>query len=166
MNFAARTAVVSPADLRVVRAPGPAMVTVRGTLAETPRLKIIQRDDQEKWRSVARVRVREIRRDHDPDFQPAAGEVLVATPDVLGPDFFAGQPVEISGVMARPPPPLAEGLFDFRDYLATRGIYYQVKTESTNDWKLLEPQRGKAAAHRPLSELVAPDARAGVAGGG
>jgi hypothetical protein len=48
--------------------------------------------------------------------------VLVSTPDVLGPAFFSGQSVEIPGVIARPPLPLAEGLFDFRDYLATRGI--------------------------------------------
>src|ERR1035438_8016366 len=63
---------------------------------------------------------------------------LLGTPDVLGADFFAGQRVEISGVISHPPPPLAEGLFDFQNYLATRGIYYQLKTESTNDWKLLE----------------------------
>jgi len=142
-NFAARTAVLSPVDLRVLLGSESAMVTVSGTLAETPRLKILQHEGQEKWRSVARVRVRKIRRDHDRECQPAAGEVLVTTPDVLGPDFFSGQPVEISGVMARPPPPLAEGLFDFRAYLATRGIYYQVRTESTNDWKLTASRQAK-----------------------
>jgi len=42
---------------------------------------------------------------------------------VPGPDYFAGQSVEISGVIAPPGPPLAEGLFDFQAYLATRGIY-------------------------------------------
>jgi competence protein ComEC len=140
-NFAARTAVLSPADLRVLLGDEPAVVTVRGTLAETPRLKIIQHEDQETWRSVAQVRAREIRRDGD--FQPAAGDVLVTTPDVLGPEFFSGQHVEITGVMARPPPPLAEGMFDFQNYLAARGIYYQLKTESSNDWKLLEPGQAR-----------------------
>jgi len=140
-NFAARTAVVSPADLRVLLTNGPAMVTVRGTLAETPRLKIIEHGEQEIWRNVARVRVRELALDND--FQPAAGEILVTTPGVPGPDIFSGQPVEISGVISRPPPPLAEGLFDFQNYLATRGIYYQLKTDSTSDWKLLEPHRSK-----------------------
>ena len=138
-NFAARTAIFSQADLRRLVRNEPVAVTLRGTLSETPRLKISQRDDGEKWRSLARVRVHEMRRDDA--FEPATGEVLVATPDVLGPDFFSGQPVEISGVIAPPPTPLAEGLFDFRNYLATRGIYYQLKTESTNDWKLLDPHR-------------------------
>ena len=146
LNFAARTAVVSPTDLRTLLGPEPALATVRGTLAETPRLKISLRDDQEKWRSVARVSVYALRREGG--FAPAAGEVLVSTPAMLGPAFFSGQPVEISGVLARPPLPLAEGLFDFRDYLATRGIYYQLKTDATNDWKLLEPQR----AQPPLTD--------------
>ena len=125
-NFAAHTSVISPNDLRTLLGHEPAVVTVHGTLAETPRLKIVERDDQEKWRSVARVRVREIQRGND--WQPAVGEILVSTPDVLGSNFFAGQRVEIFGVIASPAPPLAGGLFDFQNYLATRGIFYQLKT--------------------------------------
>lgn len=141
-NFTARTAVLSPEDLRVVvGANEPAIVTVRGTLAETPHLKIAEHQGREIWRSVARVRVREI--GGPADYRPAAGEVLVTTPGVLGPDFFSGQPVEISGTISRPPVPLAEGLFDFRDYLAARGIYYQVRADSTNDWSLLDPHSSK-----------------------
>jgi len=138
-NDTARTTVRVPADLRTLLGNEPAIVTVRGTLVETPRLKIIEQGETEKWHSAARVRVTEINL-HD-DFQPATGEVLVSTPAVLGPDYFTGQPVEIAGVVARPPPPLAGGMFDFQSYLAARGIYYQLKTESTNDWHLREPQR-------------------------
>jgi competence protein ComEC len=136
-NFICQTAVVSPNDLRTLLGNEPALVTVRGELAETPRLKITVRDESENWRHVARVHVSEIRRAEN--FIPAAGEILVTTPGVPGANFFAGQAVEISGVISRPPPPLAEGLFNFQTYLATRGIYYQLKTESTNDWKLLPP---------------------------
>ena len=137
-NFICHTAVVSPNDLRTLLGHEPALVTVRGELAETPRLKITVRDDAENWRNVARVRVAEIQRTEN--FIPAAGEILVITPGILGTNYFVGQRVEISGVLARPPPPLADGLFDFENYLATRGIYYQLKTQSTNDWKILEPQ--------------------------
>ena len=136
-NFICQTAVISPNDLRTQFGNEPALVTVRGELAETPRLKITVRDDAENWRNVARVRVAEIQRTEN--FIPAAGEILVITPGILGTNYFVGQRVEISGVLARPPPPLADGLFDFENYLATRGIYYQLKTESTNDWKLLPP---------------------------
>ena len=141
-NFTVHTAVLSPTDLRVVLGNEPVIVTVRGTLAETPRLKIFDHKGQEEWRSVARVCVREIKRQND--FQPAAGEILVTTPGVLGSDFFSGQPVEIAdGTIERPPTPIAEGLFDFRSYLATRGIYYELKTDNISQWTLLEGHSSK-----------------------
>jgi len=136
-NLETRTAIISPDDLQTQLGNRDAIVTVRGTLSETPRLKIVGQDEQETWHSVVRVRVNEIRREEN--FSPASGEIIVSTPDVLDANYFAGQPVEISGVIAPPPPPLADGLFDYQNYLATRGIFYQLKTSSTNDWKILEP---------------------------
>ena len=85
-NFAARTAVVSPNDLRTLLSHEPAIVTIQGTLAETPRLKIVERDEVEKWRSVVRVHVREMRRGSN--FLPADGEILVTTPDLLSCKFL------------------------------------------------------------------------------
>lgn len=136
-NFETRTTVVSTNDLRAIIGHAPTLATVRGQLAEMPRLKISERDGEEIWRSVVRVRVTEMSRNKN--FLPALGEVVVTTPGVLGSNFFTGQSVEISGVLAEPPAPLAEGLFDFKNYLAARGIFYQLKTDSTNDWKISEP---------------------------
>ncbi len=145
-NLICHTAVVAPDDLRTLLGNEPALVTVRGELAESPRLKITVRDDVENWRHVARVRVTAIGRAEE--FTPATGEILVTTPGTPDTNYFAGQGVEISGVIARPPPPLAEGLFDLRSYLATRAIYYQLKTAATNDWKLLPP----VAPRPPLTD--------------
>ena len=136
-NILVHTTVVSPINLRIVLGNEPAIVSVRGRLDETPRQKISIRDEQEKWRSVARVRVNEIVRDEKT--VPAAGEILAIVPGIPAPTLFAGQNVEITGVISRPPPALAEGLFDFQSYLATRGIYYQLATKNTNDWKILPP---------------------------
>jgi len=136
-NLATRTAIVSPDDLRRLLGNETAIVSVRGTLLETPHIKIVERDNQEVEHSLARVIVAELRRGES--WQPATGEIMVATPSALPGDFFAGQPVEVTGVIARPPLPLAEGLFDYRNYLETRGIYYQLKTGSTNDWLLRVP---------------------------
>jgi ComEC/Rec2-related protein len=136
-NLASRTAVVSPDDLRALIGNDAAIVSVRGNLIETPHLKIAERDGQETEHSLAKVRVTELRRGET--WQPASGSIIVTTPNPLAANYFAGQPVEIFGVIARPPPPLADGLFDYRDYLQTRGIYYQLKTESTNDWRLHSP---------------------------
>ena len=115
-NLSLRTAVLAPDDLRVQPGDQPALVTVRGHLAETPRLRITEFDDRETWHSVVRVRAEEIV-ERENRF-PVSGELMVNTPGVLGADFFAGQPVEISGVIAPPPRPVAEGLFDYGNYLA------------------------------------------------
>ncbi|MGA2788829.1 MAG: ComEC/Rec2 family competence protein [Verrucomicrobiota bacterium] len=133
-NLASRTAVVSPNDLRTLLGDANAIVTVRGTLIETPHLRITERDGVPGERSVAQVQVTALRR--DAGWRPAAGAIIVTTPDVLAGVFFAGQPVEVTGVIGRPAPPLAGGLFDYREYLQTRGIFYQLKTGSTNDWQL------------------------------
>ena len=133
-NLASRIAVVSPNDLRALLGDTSAIVTVRGTLIETPHLRITESDDRQTERSVAQVQVSALRR--NADWQPAVGSIVVTTPEAPGGNFFSGQPVEISGVIGQPPLPLAEGLFDYRDYLRTRGIFYRLKTSSANDWQL------------------------------
>ena len=145
-NLVSHTAIISPHDLRLLLGREPAIVTLRGELLETPRLKIRTQDAMEKWRGVARINVTAIRRNNQ--WQPAVGTVLVNTPNLPAPQFFTGQPVEVAGVIAPPPPPLADGLFDFRRYLAARGIYYQLKADSWNDWKLCEPHLDRP----PLSD--------------
>ena len=127
------TAIVSPNDLRALLGDTNAIVTVRGTLIETPHWRITERDGRQTERSVAQVRVTALRR--DANWRPAAGSMIVTTPGTLAASFFAGQPVEVSGVISQPASPLAEGLFDYRDYLQMRGIFYQLKTSSTNDWQ-------------------------------
>ena len=133
-NLLVHTAVLSPHDLRLLAGREPAIASVRATLVETPRLKLVDRDQLETVHSLAVVKVTALRLADD--WQPAFGEILVATPEDPGPQFFGGQSVEISGVIAPPAPPLAEGLFDYRDYLQTRGVYYELKVDSTNDWQL------------------------------
>jgi ComEC/Rec2-related protein len=136
-NLAVHTAVISPTDLRALIGNETEIATVRGILIQTPQLKISEHDGQPTEHSLAQVQVAEIRRDDN--WQPAPGQIVVTTPSALPENFFAGQSIEISGVISRPPLPLAEGLFDDRDYLQTRGIYYELKTESTNDWRLRAP---------------------------
>ena len=145
-NLASRTAIVSPNDLRALLGDTNAIVTVRGTLIETPHLRITERDGQQTERSVAQVQVTALRR--DANWRPAAGSIIVTTPGALDSRFFAGQPVEVTGVISRPASPLAEGLFDYRDYLQTRGIFYQLKTGSTNGWQL----GGSPLAGPPLTD--------------
>ena len=136
-NLIIHTAIISPNDLRVTMGNQAAIVSLRGTLLETPKLKISGRENQTVEHSLAQIRVVELRLGEN--WQPATGVIIATTPSVLPGNFFTGQPVEISGVLAQPPAPLAEGLFDYRDYLQTRGIFYELKINSTNDWQLRPP---------------------------
>jgi hypothetical protein len=133
-NLVSRTAVVSPADLRTVLGTNAALVTVRGTLLETPSQRVFERDDTETWRSLAVVSVTAVHRDGE--WLPALGRVMTSTSGQLPGEFFAGQLVEIAGVLALPPLPVAEGLFDYRAYLARQGIYFQLKSDARLDWRL------------------------------
>jgi ComEC/Rec2-related protein len=145
-NLTLHTAVISPDDLRATIGTNDAIISVRGTFSETPKLKISEHDGETTEHTLAEVNVAELRRDEK--WQPAFGKIIASTPGALPENFFAGQSVEISGVIARPPPPMAEGLFDDRDFLQTRGIYYQLKTSATNDWQLREP----IAKNPPLTD--------------
>lgn len=132
-NLVSRTAVLSPHDLRHVIGAEPALVTIRGTLEQTPSLRISEHGDQETVRSLVSVRVTALaQRDA---WQPAVGRVMVTTKAALPPEYCAGREVLISGVLAPPPIPIAPGLFDYRTYLARQGIYYQLKADGLSDWQ-------------------------------
>lgn len=133
-NFSIHTTAISPHDLRTLLGQEPALVTIRGTLTETPNLRIFTRDDQTLERSVARVNVSSLRR--TTNWQPATGSIVVTTPGATGDKFFVGQPVEINGVIAPPDTPVAEGMFDYRSHLEKLSIHYALKAGSTNDWRL------------------------------
>jgi ComEC/Rec2-related protein len=148
-NLTLNTAILSPHDLRTILGEHAALVAVRGRLSETPEQRLYERDDEESWRTVARISVEAVRLGRLP-WQPACGRVATGTPGVLPREFFAGQTVEVSGVIAPPKGPLAEGLFDYRAYLRRHAIYYHLRVTSTNDWKAAGPsgQTGRALAER------------------
>jgi ComEC/Rec2-related protein len=136
-NLVLHTSIIFPNDLRRLAGDNPEIATVRGTLVQTPQIKISVDRGYDVPHSLAQVRLEEIQQGRD--WQPAAGQIIVSTPGLLASNFFAGQHVEIKGVLARPAAPLAEGLFDDRAYLQARGIFYELKAESANNWQLREP---------------------------
>jgi len=149
-NFVCRTAILSPRDLRLMQREAAEIVTLRGTIAETPSQRIYVRDEREVSRSLAVVWASQILC-QGTNWQPTFGRTLVLTPGILPTQFFAGQEVEITGVLSLPPGPQAEGLFDYRKYLRRQGIYYQLKAESTNDWVLCSSNRSRPVSDRFLA---------------
>ena len=133
-NLVSHTAILAPDDLRRLLGDQPVLAGVRGVVAEAPRLKIVERKGSEAGHTQTMVEVTDLRLANR--WEPATGRVMVMTPMPLGPEIFIGQRVEITGAIARPEPPVAPGLLDYRDYLASRGVYFQFNARSTNDWRL------------------------------
>lgn len=147
-NLTRQTAPISPDDLRQIIGPEPVLATLRGTLAESPSLRVHERDGKEFSRTLVPLEVTAITTNGN--WQPALGRVMVATKGELSADFFAGREVEISGVLALPPTPLAPGLFDYRTHLAHQGIYYQLKSDFPRDWRAIDSSTNAPFADRFL----------------
>jgi competence protein ComEC len=152
-SLAARTAILSPRDLRTLVGQNIEYVALRGKLCETPVHRVFERDDRPSWRSMAQLQVSEICRQDQ--WQPAYGRVAISTPGLLDDHFFAGQTAEVAGVLRPPKGRAAEGLFDYQAYLTHQGIYYQLATEGTNDWRVIVEPPG---ARRALSASSEPPA--------
>ena len=135
-NHALRTAILSPHDLRRILGEQPEIVTLRGMLRETPTQRVYERNQQESWRTMARIDVTALRRNRQP-WQPAAGRMAVTTQGILSTNIFVGQEVEITGVAGPPRVAVAEGMFDYRAYLKQQGIYYQLQAASEQDWRVV-----------------------------
>ena len=146
-TLVSRTAILSPHDLRLLQGPTPALATLQGTLEATPVHHPPRQDPAERGRTLVPLSVSRINRQGD-CWEPAFGRVLIQTPGLLPPGFFAGQTVEVTGVLEPPPAPDAEGLFDYRSYLRQQGIYFQLRADSPQDWRRLSAARPPPLAHR------------------
>ena len=131
-------------DLRRIVGDQPELVTIVGTLSDDPERRVLEQDRRTRYRTTARVTIRELRRGET--LVPAIGDVAVTTTGFTPDDFVAGSKVEIEGLLARPQGPLAPGLFDFEQYLKWQRIFFVLRTETTNDWKLMAPAKGWGAA--------------------
>lgn len=145
INLVCHTAILSPHDLRLQLTNAPEDLQVRGELGETPSRRAFIRDDQESWRTLATLNVTALGRGKN--WKAAYGRIVIITPGKVPETFFAGQPVEIAGIITTPPSALAEGLFDYRAYLRHQGIYFQLKADSPDRWQLLSTNQT-----RPLSD--------------
>jgi competence protein ComEC len=139
-NFVRHTAVAAPTDLRVLLTDKPELATVRGTLIQTPAARFYtDTTASDSFTTIARIEVTAIQ--HGGKWQPASGKIVASVPDLLPGNFFAGQQVQVYGVIEPPPEPIAEGLFDFRTFLRRQEIYFELKSVRTNDWQILGSRR-------------------------
>jgi len=160
-NLTLKNAVLSPHDLRLLLGQRTEFVTLRGRLIETPTQRVYESRAEESWHTLARLDASALAR--DATWQPAFGRVAVTTPGVLGGDFFAGQTIEVIGVIQPPDGPAAEGLFDYRAYLRRQGIHYRIRTQGSNDWRIVPT--GESPLRPPMADRFREWARATLAQG-
>lgn len=145
-NYSWRYEIHRPEDLRVVIGCEEAIVQVRGTLLTTPELRIYTSADESYRSTSAKLRVTAVERKGD--WKEARGDVVVNTRGMLPDEFWKGQEVIVQGVIKEPASALAEGMFDFREFLFNQGIFYLVAVESARDWQ--QADRNQAAV-KPLT---------------
>jgi ComEC/Rec2-related protein len=157
INEAQRAQIISPDDLRTLLSEGRQLAVIRGCLEETPRRRAHKIRDREIWSSTASISVTQLRLANGP-WQPAFGKVMTETGDSLPESFFAGQEVEISGVLMPSRGPVAEGLFDYGKFLAQQGIYHELTATGSGDWKIIS-----SPAKPPLADRFCQWARDALA---
>jgi competence protein ComEC len=133
-NMACHSAIVSPADLRLLAGAKPSLASVRGTLQASPTARVFERSSHDLWHSSAVLVAHQILLDET--WQPASGKIIAYTSGLLSSNFFQGQSVEVAGVLDLPPGPRAPGLFDARTFYEHQGIYYQLRADPANDWNI------------------------------
>jgi competence protein ComEC len=132
-DFTCHTAVIAPDDLRTLIGGRTELLTVRGKLCETPVLRLYETRGQTIERARTEMEITAVQPPNQP-WQPAFGRVSATAPGDVARQMFAGQTAEVTGVLQPPRVPVAEGLFDYREYLQRQEIYFQLQTRSTDDW--------------------------------
>ena len=155
-NLTFRQALLSPHDLRVIVGAKPEIVSIRGTLAETPYHRVYEHGDEQSWRTLAQLEVSEVRL-RNGAWRPAYGRVIASTPGVVPGEFYGGSRIEIEGVIREPRLPVAEGVFDYRAYLSRQGIYYggwtKVLIQSPPALSQIDSARGPGVSWRADCQL-------------
>jgi hypothetical protein len=132
-NLTLQTTPLSPIDLRHVLGRQPEIVTIRGSVRETPWYRVYEQDEKEFWRTLTQIDVTALCPNRQ-TWRQATGRIAVTTPGMLT-NFFAGQIVEITGVAQPPRIAVAPGTFDYQAYLRQLGIYYSLQASSEQDWR-------------------------------
>ncbi len=160
-DYARQTAVLSPFDLRETAPETDQLVTLHGTLRETPQLRL---QGIATRRSTNAYAILDTHRMLRPDGRVTrvVGPVLVSTPGQPDPGFHAGRRVAVSGVLRLPPLPQAPRLFNYREHLALRGIHRELRAPTSLDWQLLDPE---TATGLPWADRFQAWARATLARG-
>ena len=110
-NLTLRTRVIAPDDLRRLLTADTQLISLRGTLPETPYHRVYHHEAETTWRTLAEIQVHSMRC-RGADWLPASGRIVASTPGTLPEHLFGGRGVEVEGALAKPQSPAVPGQFD------------------------------------------------------
>ena len=131
----------SPAALRHLTPADARLGSLRGTIDETPTLRVSERNGQLIANTSVRIRVSAWRPVHG-DWQPASGFSLLNVRGPLPIQASRESPLEAFGTLLAPEPPEAPGLFDYAAFLENQSIHRIFRVDSTNEIQLSPPPGG------------------------
>jgi ComEC/Rec2-related protein len=128
-----RMGVWAPDDLRWRVGEEERLGTLRGRLERSPEERR-SGEGTRRWTNGLVVVQALSWREEGLDWRGVTGRVLVTVSGGVPEDWTAGAGVELEGVLRRPSGPAAPGLFDYREFLGWRGIFFELRTTGT-DWR-------------------------------
>ncbi|MBX3745443.1 MAG: ComEC/Rec2 family competence protein [Verrucomicrobiae bacterium] len=129
-----RMAVIAPDELRLREGREEVLATIEGTLVSTPGQRRNERWGRLATNSWVVVECRALR-EQGGEWEAVTGRVAVSTSAPVEPGFCGGTEVRISGILRRPAGPSAPGLFDYGGYLRWRGIHFELRAPTSEDWE-------------------------------
>jgi len=130
MEIAARP--LSPTDLRRLVKASPVLCRVAGRIEEEPQTRPGKAGGE--GAALARLRVERIRLGGR--WQAASGAVRAKMPESVARRLHRGARVMADGVLRIPPCAPLPGMFDYREFLRRRGIFFLFEAMRAGDWRV------------------------------
>ena len=133
-----------PSDLRLEVWSDPLEATVRGTVVGMPVVRSELRRGRLQERSRIEIRVAEI----DPEghgWRPVFGSIWIQAAGRMPEGVQPGREIEVHGLLERPPPAVASGVFDLRRYLRRNGIHFILEAGPSSGWRIPDAGSGSGS---------------------
>ncbi len=142
-NFALQTSPISPADIRHHAPPSGIIANVQGTLTAAPAVRA--GGLAERYLIQLELEAAQFAN----DWLAVRGCIVISTTNQMASNLFAGQRIEMDGVLLEPERAPAPGFFNYRNKLGRGGIWRELRTDEFSQLKVL-PQTNPPS--RPIAE--------------
>lgn len=126
------TTIYTRDDLRILLTDKPQIVTLEGRIDSLPNEKTVQTKQSQRKHFTTTLAVQRMLRGQA--WCAASGTVYIQASSARPAALHLGTSVQVTGVLAPPPPAGAPGLFDFQQHLARQDIYFLLHTSKEADW--------------------------------